>query len=844
MTTFLVGCLAAVYVATPGSSSLTMVRDRIRADRASGKIGTDERVEVVLEDGLYALSSPLALDKRDSGTTWRASNRLKAVLSGAVEPVGWHPVASDAIRARLQPQVRDHVLEADVPGNGPIPSFASAGLYPNWGTGDFPMLLFLGKRRLPCARWPNGDTYVRTGKSWEKKGEGHEKAGFFVCEDSSRLVSLAKETDLWTFGMWNWEWADYRMPVTRIVPDERVVEVDGRLDMFGFLANRPYFLFNALCEIDEPGEWALDRKSRKVYYLPTAGDDERPVFAATAELLVVNGAEDIVFDGLGFVHSRVRAVTFRDCRNVRLQASAIAHTGGAGVKVDGGRSCRVEGCDLLDIGEGGIELFGGDRATLLPGGHVAENNHIHHYGQYTFNYRAGIRLEGVENAAIHNLVHHARHNGICFDGNDHRIAYNVIHDTCSYNDDAGAIYTCARDFTKRGTVIEYNLVHMTGKPKNPRHCDAIYIDDFTSGTVVRGNVICRATRGIHVGGGQDNLVERNVIVNCLMSIHLDSRVGWPGARKSGILAPLTGNRELYSSGLWRSRYPNMLRIFEFDDFLDRIAAQFNVFSNNVAAGCSAFVKEDWKRVSSTTIVTNCLECAGDPGFSDFENLDWNLKPGPTRDLVGVLPIGRMGLYESETRASPAVRFGKGVTHPRPVGQFEYMPAEASIHFNFQGKLPDGVTSVATNCVGCNVPSWSRGKRVVCAVGVIGDEWKTFGCSFVPTADVTVSFDLMGARGEKTLYDDIRVDGTDFSDGGFEKGEGWCLPKPDFADIRAPYCNQRPPFGIISENEAGCEPIEGRFMGCSNDMLVLSREIRLKRGVPVRLSFKARALPCR
>ena len=39
-----------------------------------------------------------------------------------------------------------------------------------------------------------------------------------------------------------------------------------------------------------------------------------------------------------------------------------------------------------------------------------------------------------------NLIHHSTHTGIYARGYDHYIGYNVIHDVCSFNKDAGAIY--------------------------------------------------------------------------------------------------------------------------------------------------------------------------------------------------------------------------------------------------------------------------------------------------------------------------------------------------------------------------------------------------------------------
>jgi hypothetical protein len=85
-------------------------------------------------------------------------------------------------------------------------------------------------------------------------------------------------------------------------------------------------------------------------------------------------------------------------------------------------------------------LGGGDRKTLTPGGNVADNNHIHHYGRWNRMYRNGIAIDGVGNRAAHNLIHHAPHIAISFGGNDHVLEFNEIHHVCEESNDAGAMY--------------------------------------------------------------------------------------------------------------------------------------------------------------------------------------------------------------------------------------------------------------------------------------------------------------------------------------------------------------------------------------------------------------------
>ncbi|MFB0553180.1 MAG: hypothetical protein ACETWQ_07685 [Phycisphaerae bacterium] len=49
-----------------------------------------------------------------------------------------------------------------------------------------------------------------------------------------------------------------------------------------------------------------------------------------------------------------------------------------GVVVNSGTNHGVSNCLIYGTGDGGISLSGGDRKKLLPSGHYARNNHIHH----------------------------------------------------------------------------------------------------------------------------------------------------------------------------------------------------------------------------------------------------------------------------------------------------------------------------------------------------------------------------------------------------------------------------------------------------------------------------------
>ena len=834
-------------LATPAGA-----RDALRRMRAA-VADAQERVppaEVVFEDGVYRLSEPVRLDARDgSNVTWRAANRGKAVFSGALTPAGWKKVDDPAILELLPEAARAHVVMADIPQGLDLPGFRGGGCGTPAHLQEIPLSLFQGERRLESARWPN-EGFVRTGDNVGKMEKRHDatycRSGVFKFA-SPRLAQWAKEPELWTYGLWCYEWADAKARVLAIDPSVGTISVDPSPIGFGIRENAQFHVLNAISEIDRPGEWVIDRAARRVYLWPVSSAPIR--FAAAPGLVDARDVADVTFDGFVFEHARTTAVRINNSVRAKVLSSVFRHTSSWGVKVARGTDCRVEGCDMYDLGEGGVSLEGGDFKTLTPGNNVADNNHIHHYGLVVPNYRPGVQLNGVGNRCTHNLIHHTLHQAVAFSGNDHYIGFNVCHDCCMFNDDAGTIYCCQRDWSKRGTVIEHNVIHMTGKQPRATHTEAIYLDDYSSGVTVRGNIINRASQGVHVGGGQDCDVSGNVFMNCGTSISLGSRgietfargISSKG-RESGMFKRLEQNRALFEGPLWKSRYPNMMRVFDFPDAQHAHDAHFNRITNNVCVTSGPVSKGNWKHVSDTCVVTNNLEIGQDPGFEDYARFGWDLKPGPARDMVGALRFAEIGLYDSPRRVSPAVKFAADVTPPRPL-RFEYGLAVVRVDLPFTGTaLPDGVTQIAEPIHRCDIPDWGRGKRIVASFGQASDTWREYAFAFTPTLDATLVVETMGARGEKTLYDDFRVEGAELKNGGFESSEGWGVPRPNKNDYRAPMCNLEKPWGIITAAEAGVPAAEGEKMACGSDMLNFTQRIRVKKGVPVKISFKARALP--
>lgn len=655
-------------------------RDAVRRIRAAngGRLPKGG-VEIVFAPGEYRLSDPLRLDSRDSGSPdacviWRAGQRGSVVFSGASVPERWRKVAEPEVLGTLPANAPGEVYEADIPGEWQLPTFYGGSVFSFIGKKvDAQLSIFKNGRRLALSRWPNGEEWSSIVETVGGESQTHHDgpcstSGVFRVS-SVRVDRWAREPDLWIHGKWAFEWSDSRVPLKVVDAATRTVQVDRGSAWEGFRKGNYLYVFNSLAEMDLPDEVAVDRRRRRVYIRTVDGVPDLKI-AASDGLVEARNVTDVRFEGFIFEYSRTTAFRMTDCDRVTLAASAIRHGSSWGVDIQSGTGSHVMGCDLSDLGEGGVCVRAGDRSRMTRGDVVVENCNIGHYGRIISNYMPGIELDGVGNSALHNLIHHTDHQAIQFHGNDLRIAYNVIHDTCLRNNDAGAVYCCGQKggwTDLRGTVIEYNLIHMTGRQPKPVNTEAIYLDDSASGITVRGNILNRANVGIALAGGNFVTLERNIICGMTDAGYAVSSRGTDSFAKG--IANMGRDSRLYKglveamkNPAYAASYPEARRILDVPDPVYAHYALYNVISNNVVtSGEIAFNNKYASADESNRFGGNVF--VREPCFVDVGQLDFSLQASsPVRRIVGGdSRFKEMGLYKSRYRFSDPVKFSPDVT---------------------------------------------------------------------------------------------------------------------------------------------------------------------------------------
>lgn len=617
-------------------------------------------VTVIVRGGTYILEQPLEFTSQDSGAgdspvVYTAAAGEPVRLIGGKVVTDWQPVTDADVLRKLDETARGQVLQADLRALG-INDFGSPA-----GGG---VELFFNGQPMTVSRWPNEGfvSVVNVLGKTERNVRGTKGCAEGIFEyEGDRPARWVAELEAWVHGYWFWDWAEQRHKIKSIDTRRRSIEVAPPYHGYGYRKGQWFYAFNLLSEIDRPGEWYVDRQRGVLYFWPPSPLDQgEAIVSVLPHMVAMNDVSHVTLKGLIFEAARGTALTMSGGTENRIVGCTIRNVGGWAVTVRGGTGQGVVGCDMYQMGGGGISLSGGDRTTLTPAGHLAENNHIHHYARVKRVYQPGIQLRGVGNRAANNLIHDAPHMGLGFSGNDHVIELNEIHNVCTESNDAGAIYT-GRNWTMRGTVIRHNYLHHINGFRG-RGCVGVYLDDMFCGTEISGNVFYRVTRAAFIGGGRDCVVKNNLFVECHPALHIDARaLGWAHGhadmwiKEGHEQGTLSGIR--YREPPYSRRYPELVNIL--DD--EPAAPKGNRVLCNVSFGGR------WDGVHGSArkyqaIENNLVDV--DPHFATPDRIgegrhpravDFELQPDSPAWAIGFqkLPLDRIGLYDDENQAGPA-----------------------------------------------------------------------------------------------------------------------------------------------------------------------------------------------
>jgi parallel beta-helix repeat protein len=654
-------------------ATLEGARDSIRLKRA----GSGSGFKVLVRGGVYRLNRTLILGPEDSGTEsdpviFQAYNHERAVLSGGKLIDNFQPYKGKIFKADLKTIVPKEFMVRQL--------FAD------------------GKRQI-LARFPNYDTSNPVGGGFlyvEDSVESYGKRKFKYHLGGVNKWVHDEHGEVFIFPRLNW--SNDTVPINQIDRVDRVVTL-SRDAAYAILPGNRYYFQNFLEELDSPGEWFFDNREKELYYWPEHETSDVSVSVPMLDTIVEIKAKkflgkyilspaNISFEGFLLEDSNGDAIVVDKARNTTIARCTIRNVGGKGIVIKDGYDNKAIGNDVYDVGDTGIFLSGGNRKNLMPGRNRAENNYIHDVGVVKVSPNtSGLYCEGVGNVVAHNLIHSTPRVGIWFDGNDNVIEFNHVHHVNQRTQDSGIIYSCARDWTKRGNIIRFNYLHHSGgygrssdreQWRSPFETIGIYLDDWTSGTEVYGNIVAYTNwSAIHIHGGRDNIIENNVIlegggVQMSYSSCPPSSKELPGMfaaiNKMGYIkypllltiedaqqgTSMSGNKFLRNIVYYENPKSSLYKIYGTLD-MARTVSDYNIIYHTGPAFLIRFMNEkstmQWSKWKESGLDRSSV--AADPLFSNLGAGSFELsKMSPALKLgFQQIPFDKIGLCKDYVRAS-------------------------------------------------------------------------------------------------------------------------------------------------------------------------------------------------
>jgi hypothetical protein len=399
-----------------------------------------------------------------------------------------------------------------------------------------------------------------------------------------------------------------------------------------------YYAYNLLYELDQEGEYYVNRTSNMLYLWPpasasskywstapwglpvvpqlrdllpiqnarasqlaleaaarqaaaAAGDDDDDSvvgeLSVDDDLLVLAGVQFLSLDGVVLTTSRNAAVRVANSSSITISNSVLQNTGSMIMNVSGGSGITLDSSVVRHGGNGAIFLYAGDRSTLTPAKHVVSNSSISYSQRYMYCYVPSVALADCGNSIVNSEIFGGPHQGIFISGNDMTVQDSSLHDLVEAVSDSGVIYM-GRDFTYYGSKIVSNVFERINTVDSGDDVSAVYLDDQVSGFYIADNTFVAVARAVLLGGGRSNIIVNNTVrgVNGTDgAVHFDNRgMGW--AAKS--CTPPDGemieflNRVPYTNALWTARYPELATILDHSPCVP----MYNVVANNTFCGLS------------------------------------------------------------------------------------------------------------------------------------------------------------------------------------------------------------------------------------------------------------------
>lgn len=515
---------------------------------------SDKLIEILLREGTYSVTNTIKIinsQKDDPLLKISAYQDEKVTINAGVDiPLSAMSIAdSDFTNAIIDKPNAGSVLQYNLK-DAQIEDFGEISLRGHLISDEKEAQaeLSLNGEVQKLAGWPNGE-YTGLIKPTDSNEYGKRtKSGiangcsFQVNYDRPSQWSKPEQTWLsGTIGP-NYEFDYY--PVSRFDSEEKRVYLSrGALEKY---YTEPYYRFeNVPEELDEPGEYYIDRQSGMLYFYPPEDAPKDSVLTITMStptldvsgkapnsMFRIENSKNIVFENLIFKGGRGSAITGKNNSNIQFINCEINSFGENGIRFDASTDIKISDCKIHDVGQDGILFVScGNYKTLSPSNIVVSNNDIYNFARLERSYKTGIDFgyRCVGATAANNHIHNGPHAGMIFYGVNNDIYGNEFDNLVTEFSDMDALYCNNSNYPwERGNKIHNNYFHDIGKSSmNGRHqinVRAIRTDNRGCGLNIYENLFYNIGDGGNGNGnngigaitaeGTRNRIFNNLFVDC------------------------------------------------------------------------------------------------------------------------------------------------------------------------------------------------------------------------------------------------------------------------------------------------------------------------------------------
>ncbi|MEC7487252.1 MAG: right-handed parallel beta-helix repeat-containing protein, partial [Verrucomicrobiota bacterium] len=358
-----------------------------------------------------------------------------------------------------------------------------------------------------------------------KKVKGGRGGTFQVAFD--RMKYWRDVENVWLDGVLSstWEWTYNRIESVDLANRHitlRYPELSGICH--GASVRLPHFYFeNIPEEIDEIGEYWIDRKNGLIFYLGNEDLSGLKITTLESPMLVVKDTSNISIEGIEFSFGRNHGIVINKSAEITINKCRLSNFTKGGIDASG-KSIRILDSHIHGVGAFGIRLKGGNLSTLVPADNEVINCHIHDFGWEQKSQMGGVCIYGVGHRVAHNEIHDATHFGVLIrKSNDVTVEFNEIYDLPKYHKlDGGALYIGTGSTPQcRGLRIINNYFHDIPTI-------GVYPDNFSWGVEISGNVFCNVgveadRAAIDVNGGGECRTFNNLMIDCVQMYRQGTR---------------------------------------------------------------------------------------------------------------------------------------------------------------------------------------------------------------------------------------------------------------------------------------------------------------------------------